>query len=121
MKAFLLAVCVTLLLIGGVILTSALGIRRVDDYLDTLPEENASLKEAAEVLEELLERVRRDAHLVNLVFPHDRIDSLNAAIARTAAAARAEEAGEYAIQRAELESFLSDMRRDLRLDFWDII
>ena len=121
MKAFLLAVTVILLLVGAVILVSSLGIARIDAYREALPEEEAPLPVAAEALESLGERVKDEVHLVNLVFPHDRIDTLNAAIARTAAAARAEDRVEYRIHLAELKSFLYDMKRDLRLDFGDII
>ncbi len=121
MKAFLLAVTVIAVLVGGVIAVSTVGIHRMDEYLDCLPEEDTPLPEAAEALEDLGDRVKREIHLVNFVFPHDRIDALNAAIARTAAAAHAEDEVEYRIHLAELESFLYDMRRDLRLDFGDII
>ena len=121
MKALLSAVTVIVFLIAGVIAVSVTGIHRIDDYLAALPEETAPLPEAAEELLALGERVIDEIHLLNFVFPHDRIDTLNAGIARAAAAARCGDRVEYSIGRAELESFLLDMKRDLRLDLCEII
>ncbi len=121
MKAFIGAVTVLALLIGGVILSSAAGLRQVGEYLDALPAEDAPLSEAAEALAGLYEDILDDLLLINGVFPHAAADALLTAVKRTEAAARADTREEYAIQRAELTCLLLDMQRDLTPYLTDIV
>ncbi|MBQ2718998.1 MAG: DUF4363 family protein [Clostridia bacterium] len=113
MKAFIGAVTVLALLLAGVVLSSAAGIGRVEEYLEALPTDETPLTEAAEVLKELQERAEDDLSLWNALFPHATADALLSALARTEAAARGGSREEYAIQLAEVRAQLSDMRRDL--------
>lgn len=121
MKAFIASVTVIALLVLGVILGSSAGIRAVEGYLAELPDESSTLPSAALRLEALGEQVLDDLLLLNSLFPHDRADELNAAIARATAAAEGGDGVEYAIQRAELESILRELRRDLMPHLADIV
>ena len=120
MKSFLASVAVLVLLVIGVILSSTVGIRRIKSYLDAVPEEELSA-DTADRLDDLGNRVLDDLLLLNSIFPHDRADMLNTAIARTAEAARVGDEVEYAIQRAELLSILDELERDLRPHLADIV
>lgn len=121
MKTFIVAVTVLALLVTGVVLGSHVGVRRIGEYIDRLPEANASCDTAAEMLALLGESVKDDLLLLNSLFPHDRTDMLITAIARTEAAARITDEVEYAILRAELESILREMERDLAPHLDDIV
>ena len=122
MKAFVAALMILALLIGGVVLSTAAGIGRIDGYLAALPSEEGDLGEAAETLAAFGEQVsEEDRLLLCSLYHHEKIDTLASAVRRAEAAARAEDTAEYRILRGELESLLEDMKRDLHLHLDDIV
>ena len=121
MKSFIIAVTVLVLLVGGVILGSTVGVRRIEAYLDKLPGTDSSYALAEKSLGELAECVQEDLLLLNSLFPHDRTDALMTAIARAEAAAKTNDEVEYTILYAELRSILYEMERDLAPHLDDIV
>ena len=121
MKDFVIATTVIILLLLGVVLLSEGGIARIEDYLDALPPEEAPPEEAAPALEALEKRVRGDLFFLNTIFSHTRTDALELAVAGALAAAGSGDEVELAIKRAELESLLLDMHRDLTPNPVDMI
>ena len=121
MKAFFAALVIFILLVAAVVGLSAMGVERLTEYRDMIPPEDAVLSDAAEALSSLFETLEADRLILGLLFSHERCDILENATARGAAAARTEDAAEYAILRAELLGLLDDMERDLRPGISDII
>lgn len=112
MRAFLTALLILGLLIGGVILLSEVGIRRLDSYLDALPHAEDPVAEEAD-LAALKERIEKELGLLNAILHHTQVDSLTAALARAVAAAESRDAVEYRILTGEVRQILTDMKRDL--------
>ena len=121
MKAFVAALCVLILLVGAVIVLSLAGEGVLSEASDALPTESTPLPEAAEALAALSAGIEGDRLLLGLLYSHERIDGLLLAVERTAAAARAEEEGEYALLLAELTGTLKAFRRDLRPGLTDLL
>ena len=121
MKAFCIALVIMALLVASVVGLSAVGRRQIAEYRDAVPAESAALTDAARALSALSERIEDGRLLLVLLFSHERCDELKNAASRCAAAARAEEFSEYAIQRAELLGLLEDMERDLCPGILDVL
>ena len=121
MRAFRAALVIFILLICGVVILSFVGRERIGEYRDMTPTEETALTKATEALSALSARIEDERLLLALLFSHERCDALKNAVARCAAAARAEEYAEYAILRAELLGLYEAMERDLCPGILDIL
>jgi hypothetical protein len=121
MRAFRIAFFIFIFLICGVLILSLAGKERIGEYRNATPTEEAELTEAAETLSALSARMEDERLLLALLFSHERCDTLKTAVARCAAAARADEYPEYVILRAELLGLYEAMERDLRPGILDIL
>ena len=121
MRAFRASLLILLALIGAVVALSAAGRARIAEYRAMIPPEDAALTEAAEALSTLSVQIEDERLLLALLFSHERCDELESATARCAAAARADEAAEYAILRAELLGLIEAMERDLKPGILDVL
>lgn len=121
MKAFIVSLIVIGVILATVVTSSAVGIRRIDEYLDLLPSEDLPPSDALGALLSLKERILSELFLLNHLFHHERIDELSTAVRRAEGAARMGNEDEYAILRNELQSILDNMRRDLTPHLSDII
>ncbi len=121
MKAFIIALLVIAVLLTTVIISSAVGIKRIEEYIDLLPDEALSPNDALPTLTTLGDRILSELFLLNHLFHHERIDELNIAVSRAEAAARMGNEDEYQILRSEVQSILENMRRDLIPQFSDLV
>ena len=121
MRAFIVALIVLAVLVAAVIVSSAVGIKRIDEYSELLPEEDVPPEEALANTKELGERILSELFLLNHLFHHERIDELATAVSRAEGAAERGDADEYRILRNEVQSILDNMRRDLIPQLSDII
>ena len=121
MKAFIGATCILVLLLFSVILLSLWGMHTLDGLEEILPDEKSPLPPADAKLSDFCTHLEEQRLLLGLLYSHERLDSLMGAARRTAAAARADEKGEYALLLAELKSMLEELRRDLRPSLIDVL
>ncbi len=121
MRTFIIALIVIAALVATVIASSAVGIRRIDEYRDLLPDEDTSPSEALSDLTALRERILSELFLLNHLFHHERIDELSIAVFRAEGAARMGNEDEYGILRNEVQSILDNMRKDLAPHLSDLI
>lgn len=121
MRAFRTSLLILLLLVFSVVALSMAGRGALAEYREAVPGADAPLSEAGNALSALLTQIEDGRLLLALLFAHERCDDLESAVARCAAAARANEYAEYAILRAELLRMIDAMERDLRPGVLDVL
>ncbi len=121
MKSFIAALLILVLLIGGITVINAFGVKRIDAYLELLPNEWEDFDTAAERLKTLREDINRRLWLLDACIHHEKINSLLAGIEVAEASALVEDEVEYALQVSELRRELLTLRREFKLTLPDFL
>ena len=119
MKSFIAALVLVCLLVGCIVTVSLLGEKRLDEYMELMPEKESTPEEGVRSLYRLRQKVDQTLWFLNSFSHHDASDHLYQTLSAATAAAESGDETEYRIHTAELRAVLEDLHRELAFDVKD--